>query len=62
MAESEEIQKEQMLKYLIGTRGREVYDTLTFTDAEENRTLKVILEKLDAYCNPMKNESVERYV
>lgn len=50
-----------MLKYLIGTRGREVYETLSFTDDEEKRTLKSILEKFDAYCNPLKNESVERY-
>ena len=61
MEDKDEKQKVKMFKYLIGTRGREVYDTLAFTDNEENRTLKIVIEKFDAYCNPMRNETVERY-
>lgn len=53
--------KVKMFKYLIGGRGREVYNTLTFTEEEPNRTIEMVLGKFDAYCNPMKNETVERY-
>lgn len=61
MVESDEKLKIKMLKYLIGTCGREVYEMLSFTDDEEKHTLKYILEKFDTYCNPLKNESVERF-
>jgi len=30
-------------------------------EEENDRTIKILIEKFDAYCNPLKNESVERY-
>ncbi|VDH90159.1 Hypothetical predicted protein [Mytilus galloprovincialis] len=53
--------KVKMFKYLIGSRGREVYDTLTFAETENDRTVDIVLQKFDTYCNPLKNETVERY-
>lgn len=61
LADKDDKHKVKMFRYLIGNRGREVYDTLTFVEVEDERTLQTVIEKFDAYCNPMKNESVERY-
>ncbi|CAC5416290.1 unnamed protein product [Mytilus coruscus] len=53
--------KVKMFKYLSGSRGREVYDTLTFAETENDRRVDIVLQKFDTYCNPLKNETVERY-
>ena len=49
--------KVQMLKYLIGYRGREVYQTVR----PEVETLKNALDALAKHCDPPKNETVNRY-
>ena len=56
-----EVAKVKMFLYLIGTRGREIYETMNFEQAAENRTLKIVLDAFDKYCNPKRNETVERY-
>jgi hypothetical protein len=53
--------KVKMLKYLLGVVGRQVYDTLIFTDDEPNHTLQDVVTAFDNLCNPKKNETVERY-
>ena len=54
MEEKDDKHKVKMFKYLIGTRGREIYDTLSFEEEEANRIMKIVLDKYDAYCNPKK--------
>ena len=49
--------KVQMLKYLIGPRGREIYKTVT----PEVENLKNALDALGKHCDPPKNETVNRY-
>lgn len=49
--------KVQMLKYLIGYRGREVYQTVR----PEVETLQNALDALAKHCDPPKNETVNRY-
>ena len=61
MEDKDEKVKVKMFKYLIGGHGREVYETLSFMEEENDRTIKILIAKFDAYCNPLKNESVERY-
>ena len=67
MADETDLQKIKMLKYVIGTQGREIYDTFRFlkddgTDKPEvERTFDEVVGKYEAYCNPKKNETVERY-
>jgi hypothetical protein len=36
--------KVKLFLYLIGTRGREIYETMTFANAPENRTLLMVTE------------------
>ncbi|XP_061178377.1 uncharacterized protein K02A2.6-like [Saccostrea echinata] len=57
----EEASKLQLFKYLIGSDGREIYNTLKFEKEEKDRTLKMALEAFDKYCRPKKNETVERF-
>ena len=53
--------KMKLFLYLIGSKGREIYETLSFTSGPDDRNLSHILEGFEAYCNPKKNETVERY-
>ena len=61
MDDDNEPAKVKLFLYLIGTRGREIYETMTFAKAPENRTLLMVTEAFDNYCNPKRNETVERY-
>ena len=61
MDDDNEPAKVKLFLYLIGTRGREIYETMTFANAPENRTLLMVTEAFDNYCNPKRNETVERY-
>ena len=45
----------------IDQRGREIYDTFTFTDADLSLYLKAVLEKFDKYCEPRKNTTITRH-
>ncbi|XP_062572691.1 uncharacterized protein K02A2.6-like [Saccostrea cucullata] len=59
--DAEDKAKLQLLKYLIGADGREIYSTLKFEKEEKDRKLKDVLEAFDAYCRPKRNETVERF-
>ena len=57
----DEATKVKLFLYLIGSRGREIYDTLAFEIPASERTLTQVLEAFDGHCNPRKNETVERF-
>ncbi|XP_062586506.1 uncharacterized protein LOC134257838 [Saccostrea cucullata] len=61
MKDGEDKAKLQLLKYLIGADGREIYSTLKFEKEEKYRKLKDVIEAFDAYCRPKRNETVERF-
>ena len=62
MAVKDEKTKMKLFLYLIGSKGREIYETLSFTSGPDDRNLSHILEGFEAHCNPAKkNETVERY-
>lgn len=50
-----------VLLHTIGEEALEVYDTFTFTEAEENK-IEPLVAKLEAYCAPKKNVTYERYL
>ncbi|XP_064614576.1 uncharacterized protein LOC135478234 [Liolophura sinensis] len=53
--------KLKLFKYLIGPQGREIYSTLEFDQAEQDRNLNDVLAVFDRHCDPKKDETVERY-
>ena len=54
-------QKIALLPRVARKQAIEVYDTFSFT-AEEEGKYESVIEKFNAYCNPKKNETYERYV
>lgn len=61
MHKRDEKGKVKMLLYNIGTKGRQVYETLHFQKNRDDRTLQDVMNAFDEHCNPKKNETVERY-
>lgn len=57
---SEEIQAKLCL-YLLDIKGREIYETIRPKPQTETKRVKEIIDVFDSYCNPKKNETVERY-
>ena len=57
----DEVTKVKLFMYLIGSQGREIYDTLAFEIPASERTLTQVLQAFDGHCNPRKNETVERF-
>ena len=57
----DEVTKVKLFLYLIGSQGREIYDTLAFEIPASERTLTQVLQAFDGHCNPRKNETVERF-
>ena len=53
--------KVKMFLYTIGSKGREIYETLHFEKARDERTLQDVMNAFEEHCNPKKNETVERY-
>ena len=51
----------KMFLYIIGSKGREIYETLHFYKARDDRTLQDVMNAFEEHCNPKKNETVERY-
>ncbi|KAK5853431.1 hypothetical protein PBY51_007214 [Eleginops maclovinus] len=51
----------KLFSYLIGESGRELLDTLMGETAKADWKMKDVLDKMEAYCNPSVNETVERY-
>ena len=47
--------------YIVGSQGREIYETLSFDQEHEKRSFKDIVEAFSNYCDPKKNETIERY-
>lgn len=50
------------LLHLLGDYGLEIYNTLTFTEAENARTVEMILDKLTEHFEPYKNETYFRFL
>ena len=61
MGGKDESTKVKLLLYLMGSKVREIYETIHFTTAVNERTLKEVMEAFDKHCNPKKSETVERY-
>ncbi|CAH1244319.1 Hypp7261 [Branchiostoma lanceolatum] len=61
------VKKKKTFLYVIGEDARKVYETLTIVNndnapiAEKNRTVEQVMTASEAYCNPKKNETVERH-
>ena len=53
--------KVKMFLYIIRSKGREIYETLHFEKARDERTLQDVMNAFEEHCNPKKNETVERY-
>ncbi|KAJ8033077.1 hypothetical protein HOLleu_23209 [Holothuria leucospilota] len=49
--------KKKMLLYLLGPKGREIYETFEIVPI----TVSCILDAFDKHCDPEKNETIERY-
>ena len=56
-----EQQKVKMVKYLLGSSGREVYNTFQFGTDEQHRTVAEITAQFDAYCDPRNHEIIDRH-
>ena len=54
-------QKIALLLHVARKQAIEVFNTFSFTDEEEG-DFDSVIEKFNAYCNPKKNETYERYV
>ena len=53
--------KGKMFLYVIGSKGREIYETLHFEKARDERTLQDVINAFEEHWNLKKNETVERY-
>ena len=53
--------KVKMFLYTIGSKGREIYETLHFEKARDERTLQDVMNAFEEHWNLKKNETVERY-
>ena len=53
--------KSSILLTCIGKHAREVYNTFTFAEPDDNMKVGPILEKFTEYCNPRKNITFTRY-
>ncbi|PFX11642.1 hypothetical protein AWC38_SpisGene24544 [Stylophora pistillata] len=54
MSGRDEATKVKLFLYLVGSRRREVYDTMAFEIPASERTLTQVLEAFDGHCNPRK--------
>ena len=43
-----------MFLYIIGSKGREIYDTPHFEKAGDERTLQDVMNAFEEHCNPKK--------
>ena len=57
----EKERKVKLFLYLIGSKGREIYGTMQFETEEKDRTLDELIQSFGEYCDPRKNETVERH-
>ena len=61
MVGKKEETKVKLFLYIMGSQGREIYETLSFDQEPEERSFKDVVEAFSNYCDPKKNETVERY-
>ena len=52
----------KMFLYLVGTQGREIYETMTFERPPNERTFKQVLDAFEEHCNPKKLDTAGRLV
>ena len=53
--------KTSALLTCIGAKGREIYDTFTYTSDDDKLKLDVVLKCFDDYCEPRKNTTMARH-
>ncbi|PIK48833.1 hypothetical protein BSL78_14291 [Apostichopus japonicus] len=58
----ETVYKKAVFLHCIGANGVKIYNSLTFTDGENQDDIRVIIKKLDEYFIGECNETYERYV
>ena len=46
--------------YTIGQAGRDVYNTMTLSEEEQDK-IEVLFSKFESYCKPKQNVTIERY-
>ena len=46
--------------YTIGQAGRDIYNTMTLSEEEQDK-IEVLFSKLESYCKPKQNVTIERY-
>ncbi|XP_041460922.1 uncharacterized protein K02A2.6-like [Lytechinus variegatus] len=57
MADKEDKTKVKMMLYLVGSKGRELYQTIK----PATETLEEVVKAFDNHCNPPRNETVDRF-
>jgi hypothetical protein len=60
MAESAEKEQCDAFRYIIGQDGRDIYNTMAFTESEVDK-IDILFAKFEEYCKPRKNIIMERY-
>ena len=60
MNQKTETEKCSVFLYIIGTEGREIYNTFNVVEGEQNK-IQPLFDAFDGYCKPKENITVERY-
>ena len=60
MAKNTEKEKCTAFLYIIGRKGREIFNTWTLTETEKDK-ISILFERFQSYCEPKKNLTLERY-
>ena len=60
MSKSSEKEQCAAFRYVIGHDGRDIYNTMKFTEAQTDK-IDVLFAKFDEYCEPRRNTIMERY-
>jgi hypothetical protein len=60
MSKSSEKEQCAAFRYVIGQDGRDIYNTMKFTEAQTDK-IDVLFAKFDEYCEPRRNTIMERY-
>ena len=53
--------KSSVLPTCIGKKSREIYNTFTFDNDDDNMKFNIIIQKFDEYCFPRKSITFQRY-
>ena len=56
-----EVVKSSILLSCIGKKGREIYNTFTFENDDDNMKFNTLIQKFDEYCSLRKNITFQRY-